>query len=51
MITMTYNKPELVRLVDAVDAVRTGGVLKDQSPTDSKGSSQQNSINAYEADE
>ncbi len=48
---MLYRKPEVVKLVNALDAIQSQG-FKVASPTDHQsGQTQQATPNAYEADE
>ncbi len=47
---MTYNKPEVVKFADAVDAIH-GQTSKSVTPHDSVTGSQIQTPSAYEADE
>jgi len=47
---MTYNKPEVVKLIHALDAIHSEG-NKGTSPTDGDPFSEQTTVGAYESDE
>jgi hypothetical protein len=51
IITMNYNKPEIVKLVLALDAIHTTEGNKGSSPPDGDPFSDQTTVGAYESDE